>query len=551
MTNKILSHTEYINKLKNKNEFHLTFGGQYNAFLSDADITILVGNRGSAKSTTLLAIGLQYIHNKNFNGYILRKEIKDLTAGGSIISESKKMYSQFGELRESLQLLDWNFKSGAKISFVGYSSPIDEFKERVQGKQVDIIFVDEVTQMPKSHFSILMANLRNTKSDIRPQIFGACNPDADSWIKELIHQYIDFNSKYHTHKEEMNGKILYFFQTGNDITESVFAETKEEVYLMAKDSIDEIVSNSNLKNANPLDAILSIRCFYMPKSENIHIMKSKGGGLALDARMQMMTMQERIYAIYGGWIKIDSTLNSLIKDTDLEKWFNNSEMRSGVRYASMDIAGQGRDKTYIIIWDGYHIENIHTCKIKDAKSLIEWTIRILKSENVPINKNNFVYDFGGLGWAFSGHFDDDEAFKFITQANSSENSKIDGCYEKKIKIYSRAKDEITGIFLDVLKNNNGSGECGLSINKDILDTVYYGKTLRKLLTGESRGIEWKNSLDGIRQLIPTKEMNLKIGWHSDILFAIIYRFALDISVGNNFEQLNNDDDWSDFYYFLV
>ncbi len=530
----------------------LTYGGQYNAYLSDADIVILVGNRGSAKSHTILCKVLSNIGIDGFNGYILRKEIKDAVGAGGIMGASKKLFEPFGTIRESIQSLDWRFFSGATCTFLNYSAPVDDFRQKVQGKEIDFIAIDEVAQMGEDHFSILMANLRSSKNNVKPQIFGTCNPDATSWIKDLIAPYIDFNTEYHTHNPEMNGVKMYFYQTGSSVRDSVFGRTREEVYENAKEEIDKLVLNSGIKDANPLDAILSISCFYLPRAENPYLTKSKGGGMAYEARLAKMTSQEKVYNIWGGWRLLDSSESCLVKVDKFERWINNNPVTTGVKYASMDMSGSGKDKTILNIWDGYHLEQILHTDITDAKALVEWTKRQLVGNGVPISRETFVYDSDGLGWAFSGHFTDDEAFAFHAKASPSSESQVQSFDGKMTRVYRDAKSETIGKFLKVLNDYNGTGECGLSIDQELLYSTLKGKTVKQWLSEEIRGLEWKPNLDGIKQIIPTKDMDAKIGHHSDILISIIYRFALDVGEVIEYEPIDDDDDiWGDLASFAL
>ena len=59
------------------------------------------------------------------------------------------------------------------------------------------------------------------------------------------------------------------------------------------------------------------------------------------------------------WKRVDIG-DSLISDADMDRFFDNSEQRTGVKYASLDVAGSGKnaDKVVLWIWDGFHIVDV-------------------------------------------------------------------------------------------------------------------------------------------------------------------------------------------------
>ena len=97
-----------------------------------------------------------------------------------------------------------------------------------------------------------------------------------------------------------------------------------------------------------------------------------------------------------------------------------------------------------------------------------------------------------------------------------------------MKVYANAKAELVGKFLEVLNNYNDTGECGISINPELLDREFFGKTLRQHLLHERKAIRWRSDKDGVLQCIDKKETKAAIGHSADVIFGLIYRLALDI-----------------------
>ena len=107
---------EYIQSLRDADKRHPDRlkiidqrGGQERMLAIDADIKIVGGSRGGSKSFSSLMEALKDIKNPDFHATILRKEKDDLQ---SLISDSYKLFSQFGTYNKSQNDMTWNFASG-------------------------------------------------------------------------------------------------------------------------------------------------------------------------------------------------------------------------------------------------------------------------------------------------------------------------------------------------------------------------------------------------------------------------------------------------------
>lgn len=533
--NMLISRKDYKDLKKKRKIRTLNFGSQTLAYLCKSDILIYVGERGTGKTQLILMKLLKNVNTPNYNGVIFRKEYGDAEKSGGVVDASKRIYTQFGTYLKSDKR--WEFNSGAKIEFMNYSDPIKDFRANLQGKEFVDACVDEVTHLDEKHYDTIFSNLRNTIG-MRTQFIGTCNADSSSWIKDLVTKYLDHNTEMHTarHAQALKGRELYFFQYGNNIQESVWGLTKEEVYQNCKSRLDHIwndmlANNPNLaKFGSIYDLILSISVFDSSKFENESLMAS--GGVKYQAKLLKndAEMKNR-YAITDWANTYDVT--SLVTIRDMENMFYNTPRRTGERFASMDIGGEGNDKSIIYIWDGFHIENIHFTKGKTAKELVSWVKRILTNENIPLQ--NFVYDSGGLGFAFSGYFDG--SIKFLSNAKQTEILDYDG---NPIKVYANFKSQTVGTFLRYLKGGNGDDACEISIEPRLLEMDIFGQTLRQHLLNEKQAICWAKSKDGILQTITKQETVAVVGHSADIMLALVYRFAYNVDDVGNFEEPTED-----------
>lgn len=512
----ILSNAEYIAIRDRKNFASLNDGSQTAAYTCKSKIVIYVGNRGCGKTRLILCRALPKISNGRYRAAYLRKEIKDSQGAGGIADQSKEVFSQFGNYLESVQSMVWKFNSGAKAVFMNYSAPLKEFCDSIQGKEFTDVNIDEITQMPETHFNALFAAMRNS-AGLSTSVFGTCNSDANSWIAKLISWWIDPETGFHI--PERDGVERFFFQYGETVSESFWGDSREEVYELAKDYIAPYWDKAYEKDGSVLDLIQSISVFEGKMHENRHL---TGGAEYLGQLLKGTAEMRNSYA-RACWKKLDIG-NALISESDMLNMFNNAYQTDGTRYASMDVCGEGSDKAVLYIWDGMHIINVYMTDGVDAKAIREWTIRHLNYERVA--ESNFIYDAIGVGYAFSGYFPD--AKKFVSNAKVSEGSLVKGIDKQLMKIYHNAKAELVGKFIETLKDSNGSGECGISIEQDLLNKVFYNQTLREHLLHERKGIRWRSDKDGVKQCIDKKETIKIIGHSADIFMAIIYRMGLSI-----------------------
>jgi len=496
----------------------LNDGSQTEAFLCTSDIVIYVGNRGVGKTHLMLYRALPHIHKPYYRAIYFRKMVKDSQGAGGIADRSKEVFGQFGTYLESIQSQTWKFESGARIVFGNYSASEKDFAESIQGKEYYDAIIDEVTQISEDRFNAIFSSLRNTTGD-RTQILGTCNADPESWIARLISWWIDPETGYHI--PERNGVERYFYQWGDDITESHWGATKEEVYEQSKTHIAQHWNEKMAEFGTPLDLIQSITVFEGDISENKHLMKS--GGVKYYGKLLKGSNEMKGRYAKACWKRVDIG-DSLISDADLQRMFKNSHQTTGEMFASLDVAGSGdnADKVVLWIWDGYHITGVHATQGLKPNELLQWTQRHLSREGVP-NKN-FIYDGVGVGWIFEGFFPG--AVKFMSQAAPSEDSKVE-FDRKKLNVYKNAKAEVVGKFLERLKNHNNAGECGVSISENVLQKVVFGKTIRQHLEEEKVAIRWREDREGIKQMIDKKEVMKVLGHSPDFILSLIYRFSVD------------------------
>lgn len=195
--------------------------GPQEVFLSTpADIAIYGGAAGGGKSFALLLEPLRHIGNPKFGCVIFRRQSVEIRKEGGLWDESQALYSLLGGTSREQQL-DWAFPLGASVSFAHLEHEKDKYSW--QGAQIALIGFDELTHFSKTQFFYMLSRNRST-SGVRPYIRASTNPDADSWVAELIAWWIDQETGYAI--PERSGVLRYFIRQGEDL---LWGDSKAEL----------------------------------------------------------------------------------------------------------------------------------------------------------------------------------------------------------------------------------------------------------------------------------------------------------------------------------
>lgn len=166
-----------------------------------ADIAIFGGGAGGGKTWSLLIDPLRYIDNPDFRAVVFRRTSPQITNPGGLWDQSERIYSLIsGEPRK--YRLEWEFprldgKAGSGAQIMMRHLEYDKNVYDWQGTEVAAILLDELngqaefpgTGFSKFQFVFMMTRSRST-SGVKPYVRCTCNPDADSWVRELLDWWI-------------------------------------------------------------------------------------------------------------------------------------------------------------------------------------------------------------------------------------------------------------------------------------------------------------------------------------------------------------------------
>lgn len=186
--------------------------GPQTAFLSSpADIVIYGGGAGGGKTWGLLMEPLRHITNPGFGAVFFRRNTTQIRNEGGLWDESMSLYPLLGAVPKEHELW-WKFPSGSAVSFAHLEH--DKTRLGYQGAQIPLICFDELTHFTPTQFWYMVSRNRSM-CGVRPYIRATCNPDADSWVADLIAWWIDQDTGLPI--PERSGVLRWFVRVGEEL----------------------------------------------------------------------------------------------------------------------------------------------------------------------------------------------------------------------------------------------------------------------------------------------------------------------------------------------
>lgn len=163
---------------------------------------------------------LRHLVNALLEAVIFRRTRPQIKQPGGLLSVSETIYPEFGANLNRTELV-WEFPTGMRIKFAQLQHEKSKFEW--QGSQIALAILDELTHFTEGQFWYIVSRMRST-CGVRPYLRATCNPDADSWVADLIAWWIDQDTGYPI--IERSGHVRWFVRDGNIL---LWADSPEEL----------------------------------------------------------------------------------------------------------------------------------------------------------------------------------------------------------------------------------------------------------------------------------------------------------------------------------
>lgn len=533
---------EYIESLRNDEKNRKKYiipnaGSQEKALACSSNLIIYTGLRGVGKSGYLCMAAYDSIEHPSFSGMILRKEINDAKNPGGIADTSKKFYDKFGKFLESAQNMTWKFHAGGSLKFDYYSDSYVSYVDRLRGREVSRVGIDELTQMKFNYFRFLFSNNRNSFG-LQNQVVGTCNPDGDTWVYNFIGgTYITGKGEKPRRKWldeqgypilEMDGVELYFYIYGERADQVYWGETRTEVVMQGQTEMLDLLKKDPIKWQEYQDGkktledlfVLSCTFFTGHTSEN----KSIDSDDYLK-RLAALSPEERARDLGGRWIRRTNS-STLIDMDDMDRFYTNSYQTTQHRYVTGDISLGGKessDPSVFYLWEGFHIAAVETCKLGD-ESLKAFIDQLLTRWGVP--EDDFCFDSTGIGGGICERYADSIQCDYRTKAFDQREIQV-GKLKQTVSSYENVKAQCIDNYARRMKNG------GYSIQHELLYIKYDNKALIDHFNEEYVSIARDYTKDAKFKAISKPDAIGMIGHSPDYMDAKWLREYIELYRENN------------------
>lgn len=420
-------------------------GFQTKVALSRADITIIGGAAGCGKSFIMLYLPLMYKDDPGLRVAYFRQTQAQIRQSGSLWDESTKLYPLFGA-EPSESILKWRFPSGGIIDFEGIQFEKDLLN--FQGAAIPFILFDELTQFSKSKFIFMISRnrgifKRGVKGHLqKPQIFGSCNPDPDSWVAGMIEWYIDQETGYPIPERE--GIVRYFMVIEEKF---VWADSKADLIAKYPEQFED--ESFKLSGLSKETLIKSFTFIGGKIYDNKKLLQSNPGYLS---SLMSQTDADKERFLKGNWKvrpsetglyqvdKIDLMFkDKLDEETRIALHWEKDVMVTGIDYdyqnnfITCDAAKFGRDLCVIMVWKKWTV--VHTTifylsaprEIKDEIELLRNDFKVLR-KNVCVDQDGVGGDVVQLGGYYGFMARRECAMDEVTKEKENYVKRKDQCF---------------------------------------------------------------------------------------------------------------------------
>ena len=196
-------------------------GGQEMFLNCKADVCFFGGSAGGGKSYAIPIDALKWVGIPTFEAVVCRKTYAQMFDPGGMWVTADKILSKHGGRPKRGDKPQIKMPSGATIYFK-HSQYSKDVERNWQGVQGEVIYVDEATQFDREEFNYILGRIRGD-TGINGYIRCTCNPDPNSWVKELIKWFIGDDGFA---IEERCGVVRYFV---NENDQYISADNPEEL----------------------------------------------------------------------------------------------------------------------------------------------------------------------------------------------------------------------------------------------------------------------------------------------------------------------------------
>lgn len=374
-------------------------GLQEDVCASECNLIFMCGQGTSGKTFSLYFKALGGIDKYGFTSRIISFQSKDSKKGTSMLRDGITVCGNFAacevgtsetptfswiQTNSNLQLIHCNFN-------VDNPSENEEFEEYAKKQQASLIMIDEATAIKQFKVFLFWFMRNRDESGMPPQMILTFNPRHTHWTTTMLRQagYLDKNGFYL--RDDMIGKVRYFYNLGDTPEDIVWGDSKQEVVDRAGLVLKPEDAEAGL---TVYDYVKSFTVFTGTAAGNRELVHATRGQSVANLHATGKTQRSVVGEAYFGPIEDESIdVNRMM----VERLWENPVDIDPEMYATMDVSsGKSKnDKMPMIIWRGLRIIAIELFS-GEPSMLKDWIESRLRKYNIPVS--HFAFDSTGHGY---------------------------------------------------------------------------------------------------------------------------------------------------------
>ena len=375
-------------------------GLQENLARCNSNLIFICGEATSGKTFGMMLKALQGVGVYGYTARLINVRRLDSSKGTSMFRDGQTVWGNFsncdvtsGELptfswprwNNAIQFLHANFNADNPQEW-------DEFQEMYKKQQSALFMCDEATAIEQFKMFTYIFSRNRDSSGITPQTILAFNPKYEHWTTAFLLAAGYIGDDWHL-KPDWDGKTRYFYMKGDEPSDAIWGDTKEEVVAAANIKLNDEDRAAGLTEA---DMVKSFTLFTGHASGNRKLVNATGGQSVANLHNVGATQRAILAEAYFG---PSSSSKSPITKQMIVELPNNPVNDDENMYATMDISGAASSKDpdvcQMVIWKGLRfiaIESYHG----NMKDIVPWIEATLSKYSVPVE--NFAFDATGMGF---------------------------------------------------------------------------------------------------------------------------------------------------------
>jgi len=375
-------------------------GLQENLARCDSNLIFICGEATSGKTFGMMLKALQGVGVYGYTARLINVRNLDSKKGTSMFRDGQTVWGNFsncdvtsGELptfswpkwNNAIQFLHANFNADNPQEW-------DDFQEMYKKQQSALFMCDEATAIEQFKMFTYIFSRNRDSSGITPQTILAFNPKYEHWTTAFLLAAGYIGDDWHL-KPDWDGKTRYFYMKGDEPSEAIWGDTKEEVAAVANIKLNDEDRAAGLTEA---DMVKSFTLFTGHAAGNRKLVNATGGQSVANLHNTGATQRAVLAEAYFG---PSSSSKSPITKQMIVELPNNPVNDDENMYATMDISGAASSKDpdvcQMVIWKGLRFIAIESYR-GNMKDIVPWIEGTLSKYGVPVE--NFAFDATGMGF---------------------------------------------------------------------------------------------------------------------------------------------------------